>query len=161
HGSYLACRAEPLQLVMIDEHDQIAQAMMAREDKRLPRRALLPFSIGRETEHAGIPLAEHSAERRTRGKRQAMPKTAGREQDFFDAVARRMARQQRIVLMKKLEILLGKAAERPQRDVERAYGVPLRKHKSVVFAKILVEKHEQCIQRGQIAADMAHPAFEM
>src|SRR5262249_40967367 len=113
HRWGFARRAEALQIVVVDQHGEIVEAMMAGEDERFPRRAFLPFAVGGEADDARIAVSELESDRRTRGERKPRPQAARRERDIVDAVTRRMSRQKRVVLVEQREVLVAQAAERP------------------------------------------------
>ena len=120
-------RAESLKTVEVDQEGQVLEPMMLGEDQGLPARALIPLTVGRQTEYpAGLsfePLGQGEPGRQ----RKPMPQAPRCEQDVLDARGRRMTAEPRAVLVERAQVLLGQLAERPERDIVGPGGVPLRK----------------------------------
>ena len=106
-------RAETLQAVMIDQDRQVVETVMGDKDCRFERRPFLPFAIGRQAEHASVDALQLRRESHTGRQRQTMAEAARGESNTGDAVRRRMARKDRIILMEPIEIAVGQPAEAP------------------------------------------------
>ena len=78
-----------------------------------------------------------------------------------DACSRWMPREQRLILVKLLEVFILQATHTPQRDVERSRRMSLGKYEAIFLAQELVKDDQHRVQRRQVATNMANTALEM
>src|SRR5215471_10308684 len=108
--------------------------MMRREDQRFPGRALLPFAVRRQADYVRIRAAQLERERSPGSERQTVTEATGREADISNSTRRRMSCEERVVLVKGPQVLVGKSSDTPEDGVKRSRTVPFRQHETVAFA---------------------------
>ncbi len=96
-----------LKTIDIHQYRQILQTLMASEDQGLPARAFVPFSIRSEAEDMPRFALHALGQCQASGKRETVPKAAGREKNFRDASCRRMSAQSRVVLVEVGQLAIG------------------------------------------------------
>ena len=82
------------------------------------------------------------------------PRLPGREQEVVDARDRRMAAQERGILVKRGEVFVAQLAECPKRHINSARRMSLRKHEEVGRLEDLMVQNQQQVEAGEIAPDV-------
>ena len=135
--------------------------MVRDERERLPGGALLALTIGEEAvDAARVPL-QTPRERTSRREPGAVPQAPGREADTGMPARRRVSGEARVVLVEGAQLLVAELPARPERDVERARRVALRKDEEIVGTEQVAMDEEHRVEGGEVAADVADARLEV
>ena len=138
-----------LQVVEVENHREVVEALMSGEHESLPVGALLHLAVA--TEHVGLrgqgasPRGAHAQpERAARGHGESLAETARADLDAGTGMAVRVALQPAAKLTKREKVIVREPAELVVRRVQHGRSVPLGEEESVsavVVGVVAVEVH--------------------
>ena len=108
---------------------------MAREHRRLPRRAFVALGVAQQAEQPPAGGVEAGGERGAARGREALAERPAREVDAAH-LPLRVRPEQRALARERVELVVAEQATQAERCVQRERGVPLREDEPVAFAVV-------------------------
>ena len=136
---------------MIDDSDQVIEALVSREHRSFPHLALLAFAVTHEGEHRRLRTVELQAERHAGSDREALAERARRCLNARKLPAIGMALKAAVQLAQRGELFFREVASLGKRGVKRRCRMALRKKETVTVFGLrifrIVLEHAPEIQR--------------